>query len=185
MAAKIVVTPDPPKRQAIGELHKKATALLSDGHVEQAIELLRQAHQLMRKEAFCGDAVDKWLRLPLVLQKAGRFDEAMREFEALLSDLYAIKLKQLPQYPDEIVMLLTHRIRAVIYDRMRLACKREKRLDLAQRYADLAEEELRKADEADKLVEAWEKERRAAFRKARSDRRLMDAFYKKYPQSYR
>jgi len=166
-------------------MHKKATALLGDGHIDRAIDVLREAHLLMREEAFQGYAVDKWCRLPLVLQQAGRFDEAMREFEQLLSDLHAIRLKQLPQYPEEIVLLLTHRIRAAIYDRMRRACKREKRLDVAERYAALAEEELRRADEADKKVEAWEEKRRAAFQKARSDRHLMDAFYKEYPQSYR
>jgi tetratricopeptide (TPR) repeat protein len=68
-----------------------------------------------------------WLRLPLYLQKAGRFDEAMAEFERLMQET-----------PDRIARHFAHRPKAergkfvrheksVIKDKMALAKEREKK----------------------------------------------------------
>ena len=68
------------------ELLKLATQYKSDGDWDKAIAALRQAQAGMLASGVLYPAAT-WCRLPLYLQQAGKFDEAMQEFDFLLRDL--------------------------------------------------------------------------------------------------
>lgn len=67
-------------------LHKEVTVLLSLGNMDAAIEKLKEAKSHLIK-TYTHYSLETWYRLPNVLQKAGRFDEAMLEIDFLLSDI--------------------------------------------------------------------------------------------------
>jgi hypothetical protein len=67
-------------------LHREATKLNDAGDVDGAITLLREAKTFLERSSVgFGDAT--WDRLPRLLQRVGRFDEAMAEFDYLIADL--------------------------------------------------------------------------------------------------
>ncbi len=68
-------------------------------------------------------------RLPLYLQKAGRNDEAWREFNLLLTHGFPNQIKNLEVLPME---------HSEIYDKMRLFLQREKKFDVAIRFGVLS-----------------------------------------------
>ena len=70
----------------IAVLHKEATRLSAEGRLDDACEALRKAKPLMYASPVCYPA-ESWCRLPLYLQKAGRFDESMQEFDELSARL--------------------------------------------------------------------------------------------------
>lgn len=72
--------------EVVAGLGRLATALKNAGETDQAIQKLRERKPLMVTSPVHFYA-DEWCRLPLLLQQAGRFDEAMDEFAWLLSDL--------------------------------------------------------------------------------------------------
>ncbi len=126
----------------MARLGREATDLKSSGDMDGAIQCLQEVKRLMIANPN-GCTVQQWLRLPLYLQQAGRFDEAMGEFQELLisppvtRDLRATGHRL--ESRDVLDMLL-HSDFAAIYDKMRLACSREGLMEEAERYRRLADE---------------------------------------------
>ncbi|MCX8016625.1 MAG: hypothetical protein N2690_01790 [Rhodocyclaceae bacterium] len=169
----------------VGELHKRATALSGEGRLSEAIDCLRMAQGIMRANTSAAFAVQQWLRLPLFLQQAGLFDEAMAEFERLIEEADGRALSEHAHLPDDIALCTAHSRRARIYDKMRLACKRQKRADLEAHYEKLAHDEQRKADAAQKKVLAWQKKKRTDWERAKNNPKAQEAFFVRYPERYR
>lgn len=94
---------------------KKATAHHDAGRFDRAVKCLRKAYRATSKGE-TSYPVETFLRLPLYLQKAGRFDEAWSEFHKLITDGYPNQLN------DEGVRMME---RAVVFDKMRLALQRQ------------------------------------------------------------
>lgn len=113
------------------ELQKQATALHDDGQLEEAIRRLRDAARVDQDQL-----IARALRLPLWLQEAGRIDEARAEFEALIADVPRRVAVSIPRRKDR--RSIEHAELAAIYDKMRLAYKREGRLDEAEAFGRLA-----------------------------------------------
>lgn len=116
-------------------LLREATAAKDSGDMDTAIESLEKAVAAMYNSPV-SYPIETWLRLPLYLQQAKRMDEALAIFHTLIAETeiriqrnfgHLSKSKRKPFYHNEL---------ATIYDKMRLACKREKMLDEAERYAD-------------------------------------------------
>ena len=93
---------------------------------DQAISCLKKADARMQRSPVSYPVL-AWLRLPLYLQKAGRFDEAVNEFDRLIRET-----------PGRIARYFSHRSKAeqskfirhevgVIRDKMALAQEREKK----------------------------------------------------------
>lgn len=80
---------------AASALHKEATVLIKLGDLDAAIAKLKEAKTHLM-QTWVGYSIDTWCRLPYVLQKDGRFDEAMTEMEFLLSDI-GRRLRNLPK----------------------------------------------------------------------------------------
>ncbi|WP_157773669.1 hypothetical protein [Variovorax atrisoli] len=70
----------------IAASHRAATAFATAHCWTEAIEALRNAKELMLSSRTIYPAAT-WCKLPLYLQKAGRFQEAMAEFSFLIEDL--------------------------------------------------------------------------------------------------
>lgn len=134
----IVVREPTPEELEIAELNRAATRHKSSGDWQAAITCLRRAREIELAHGIARD-VETALRLPMFLQQGGHFDAAMVEFERLLSEADVIAAYGLEHQPDFFRVGHAHRVRAMIYDKMRLACKRAKRGDLADKYAVLWE----------------------------------------------
>lgn len=180
----IQVLPDPPDEQEYRSLHLQATALADDGKIDEAIVCLRQAQELLLAfRAGLGHGVDRWVRLPLYLQRAGKLHEAMLEFARLLDAAEDLALKLFVTLPEDLAKAKSHTFRAIIYRHMVTALSRE-----ARQYEKLSASEQSLSDKADKAIERYDKERSAAFEKARKakDRSsALAAFHAKYPSTYR
>jgi len=72
--------------EQVSDLHREATVLKNNGDLGGAIDALRLAkwHLLKSSVSF---SYNTWCRLAKVLQQAGYYDEAIVEFDFLLSDL--------------------------------------------------------------------------------------------------
>ncbi len=130
------------EREKAARLGREATALKSSGDMDVAIQCLREVKRLMVANP-SGCTVQQWLRLPLYLQLAGRFDEAMGEFQELLaSPPLARDLRATGRRLEskDVLNMLLHSDFAAIYDKMRLACRREGLTEEAEQYRRLADE---------------------------------------------
>ncbi len=107
-------------------LLRDATRHADAKDLEQAIACLKMADARMQRSPVSYPVLT-WLRLPLFLQKAGRFDEAMQEFDRLIRET-----------PARIARHFSHRSKAeqskfirhekgVIRNKMALAREREKK----------------------------------------------------------
>lgn len=72
--------------EATAALHRLATNQADAKDWDGAIASLRSAHQRMCSSTVSYPAAT-WCRLPLYLQRAGRYDESMAAFDTLLADL--------------------------------------------------------------------------------------------------
>ena len=75
--------------------------------------------------------IGRAVRLPLFLQRAGRIDDALTEFERLIRETPLRVAHFIPRASER--ECIEHADLAVIYDKMRLALKREKRLPEASK----------------------------------------------------
>jgi hypothetical protein len=117
----------------ISALHKEATRLKGKDW-PAAISALEKATILDAAHNRWND-MTRMVRLPTFLQQAGRFDEAMAEFERLI-DRVPIYVQEHSGTDNELARSATlHREYEVLYDKMRLACKREKHTEQAEKYA--------------------------------------------------
>lgn len=106
----------------------------------EAIESLRRQRALAQLiGSDLGQPVEWWLRLPLFLQEAGRFSEAMTEFEGLCTAPPVSRRDVSHLQSRDDLNLLLHADFSVIYDKMRLACKREGLKEKAAEYRALSE----------------------------------------------
>ncbi|MDD4884493.1 hypothetical protein [Sulfuricurvum sp.] len=133
------------------ELHKKATALKKDGLINEAIDVLYQVKERMLVSEVCYQAT-QWTRLPKFLQMAGRFNEAIKELEFLISDID----RRLDYYNKGISKNIINRSKnfdlAEIYKAMSLIYKRENKKEeslkfeqLSYKYADNAYRSLQRS----------------------------------------
>lgn len=136
MASIEIVVRDPtPEEREIAELNREATRHKSAGDWDAAIACLRRAREIELINGIPRGA-EPSLRLPLFLQQGGYFDAAMVEFDRLLSEADAIASFGLEHQPDFYRTGYAQHVRALIYDKMRVACKRAKRSDLVRQYAE-------------------------------------------------
>jgi len=70
----------------VAELLRQATALKVKKEWDAALDVLAEAKKLMLVSTVSYPA-ETWCKYPLYLQQAGRFEDAMSEFEFLLDDL--------------------------------------------------------------------------------------------------
>ena len=123
--------------QRAQELLKEATAKHDRKDFFGAIACLKEAYGLSRQSSVIHPA-ETYLRLPLYLQKAGRFDDAMKEFGALLDVISGRVLQEFDHQDATIQLSLIAMNRHIIYDKMRVACKREKKTKLVAVYGLLS-----------------------------------------------
>lgn len=71
---------------AASALRKEATVLIKLGDLDGAIMKLKEAKKNLMQTGV-GYSIDTWCRLANVLQKAGRYDDAMLEMDFLLSNI--------------------------------------------------------------------------------------------------
>lgn len=130
-----------PADELLSELGRRATQHKRDKNWTAAIECLamqrtRAQHLDVRL------SVDTLLRLPLFLQQAGRFDDAMAEFERLLDQVEDLTTWDLGEKTTPARQAYWAAIgRGKIYDKIRVAAKREKHQDLVDEYAGLCNSE--------------------------------------------
>lgn len=121
--------------ERIDDLHREATTHKKTD-LNKAIACLVDAKNLMYGKD--DRMIEQWLRLPLFLQQAGRFDEAMEQFEELLDMVRPRNERRLSFLNNTThVELAICSDKMRIYDKMKLACKREKLTDKASFYAGL------------------------------------------------
>ena len=117
----------------ISALHKEATSRKGKDW-PGAIAALEKAAVLDAAHSRWND-MTRMVRLPTFLQQAGRFDEAMAEFDRLTERIPAY-VQEHSTTNNELARSATlHREYEILYDKMRLACKREKQHELAEKYA--------------------------------------------------
>lgn len=123
---------DPSKRIAFSDssmLLKQATVKKDQGDIDGAIQILRKANESMSKSSDIEYTVRSYMRLPLYLQKAGQYDEAITEFEKLLQGEYLRSFN-----PHQ----TNFRDHEAIYDKMRLVSVRETKYQEAIKYTILS-----------------------------------------------
>lgn len=145
-----------PPDEELMRLNREATAAKESGDWNLAIFCLRQAREQM---LLMGDLPGS-LRLPLFLQQAGKFDKAMREFEWLLLGVRSYVRCAFDHASANVRRSVEASHRARIYDKMRLACQREKRPKDAAVWADLREKNRKIKRMLDPLIQAERKKKR-------------------------
>lgn len=113
---------------------------------QQAVALLQKASELDERHGRWIDAA-RMVRLPVFMQQAGQFDAALVEFARLIRRVPAQVQATAGNTGALLIRARGHYETALIYDKKRVACKREKNAALAQ------DSELR----AETHHAAWEK----------------------------
>lgn len=144
----------------IAQLHRDATAYKDGKNWDEAVACLKRANELMVLSG-TSYGVDRWLRLPIFLQQAGKMDEADMSFSWLLSDVDRQIEADLGQQSTNVKAATKHGMCAAIYDKWRLAWKREKQPVKAEYYEALAKEQLGLATQYRSRVELERKQRLA------------------------
>lgn len=102
--------------QDFDTLYQESIRREDEGDLEGAIRCLRQALQKAHESSHVTSTLEQHLRLPLLLQQAGQFEEARGTFDQFLTRGYPGQL-QLPS--------VKWVERGIVYDKMHLAFKRE------------------------------------------------------------
>lgn len=116
-------------------LHRKATEFKDARQWDEAIACLRKAKALVGPD---GCSVQRLCRLPLFLQQAGHFDEALAEFQELLDNAEAANQDAFGHQRKNVREKFLHLRLSEIYGHMMTACKRQKRSDLLELYREKA-----------------------------------------------
>lgn len=142
-----------PINERIAALHRDATTH-KKVNWNAAVACLQEAANLMREHDF-PHGTQTWTRLPVFLQQAGRFDEAMQEFERLLVEVKPRIAKEIAlcRPSPSAVKKFTHLSYAQIYDKMRMVCQRQKIPEKAQEYKHLSEQHNLVYEEMARVVE--------------------------------
>lgn len=163
----INITIETRRDEETAALMREATAAKNVGDWPRAIDCLQRAKMRMGS----GHTIDAWLRLPVFLQQAGRFSEAMTEFAWLIERVNARDPRLIFNGGPYLVQRQVATCLAHIYDKMRLACKREKLPEQAERYASMKDEQDDLADKLERQVEKERKSERAAYERKRLARK--------------
>ena len=127
----------PAEEEDFSALHRTATEFKDAKQWEEAIACLRKAKALVSSSGD-GHTEQSLCRLPLFLQQAGHFDEALAEFQELLDNAETANQyefgHQRKNVREKFLLLRLSRI----YGHMITACKRQKRLDLLEIYEEKA-----------------------------------------------
>jgi len=139
----------------LADLNRRATAARDEKNWDKAIGLLQQAK---RHE---GQGY-RDTRLAMYLQQGGRFEEAMREFEWLLSTVpYHCDMSSAPMTDAfrNYSIALEH---TNIHNKIRIAASRENRADLVSKHLELCQQYQDTVDKLKPVIEReWKKERLA------------------------
>jgi hypothetical protein len=87
--------------------------------------------------------MERWLRLPLALSKAGEFDASIEEFHRLLDEVQERVKNEAPRQSPAIRQKFAHLNYFQIYEKMSLVCARQKLVNQAQQCAVLADQHYR------------------------------------------
>lgn len=155
-----------PIDEKIAALHREATANKKINW-DKAIACLQEAQDLMRRHSSRHETA-RWMRLPDFLQQAGRFDEAMQEFERLLKEVKPRIEKETSgsRYAGDAKMY-THLAYCQIYGRMGYTCKKQKMTDKALEYQDLSERHRLVFDELKRVADLEMEKELDAFKRRR------------------
>jgi hypothetical protein len=140
--------------QRIAELHREATRLSDSGDLSAAIKALMEAQEKMRHSNI-SYPTESWTRLPLYMQRGGLFSESMNEFNKLLDELGDRISRELSHQPKRFHAGFCCHPRAVIYDKIRLACSRQGNKEEAGKYLKLRDDERLRARESMKVFDEW------------------------------
>ena len=123
--------------ERIAALHREATTH-KKFNWGAGVACLQEASDLMRRHG--GNyVIDRWTRLPVFLQQAGRYEDAIKEFKRLLKEVETrVKNDAFEGTSPETIEKYIHLNYFHIYDKMRMVSKRQKDLDQAAKYAILA-----------------------------------------------
>ena len=142
-----------------------ATQLKRAGDLNGAIDALKKQRGLM-SQSFVRITTEAWCRLPLFLQQAGRYEEAIAEFQSLLDVAESWIANDFSHLPEFMQRGHSHHVKATIYDKMRVAAKREKHLEAAERYGKLSGEYFDEHEKFMRVADLYRK-REAAKRAAK------------------
>lgn len=124
----------------IGDLRRRATQYKRDGDWDNALRCMKEVHDIWMTTTPGGTTAEGWTKYPLYLQQAGRYSEAITVFHQILAAANLIIERDLENSPPFIRRGYANHFRFVLYDKMRLAAKREKVTTDAERFEALAEE---------------------------------------------
>ena len=110
------------------ELLKQAASRKKAGDFDEAVRLLKQAYRAISNSSIIY-SIENFLRLPMYLVEAKKYDEAWKEFNNLLTIGYPNQLND----PE-----VLHMERSIVYDKMRLALQREGKNKAAIRFGIFA-----------------------------------------------
>jgi hypothetical protein len=119
-----------PDEQKAAELLKEATQKKYDRDFDGAISCLRKAYELLARSATIYP-IETYLRLPLYLQKSGRYKESLVEFKKLLSNNRAKIHDEFSHCSTKEQEGLSAMECSITLDKMRLAAQREKQFTYA------------------------------------------------------
>ena len=137
--------------ERISLLYKKSTTCKKIDW-NQGVVCLQEMNDLMRASRVIYP-VEYWIRLPVFLQSAGRFEEAMLEFERLLQEVEPRTNKEMGHCTPTAIRYFCHVAYERIYDKMRMVCKRQKLPEEESKYRKLYEQEARTAQKLKKVVD--------------------------------
>ncbi|HRQ57639.1 MAG TPA: hypothetical protein PLN31_09480 [Azoarcus taiwanensis] len=141
-------------------LKKEATQHKRNGDWGSALSCMKKVHEMWMADGAADVAPESWAKYPLYLQQAGRYDEAMQVFRDVLARADELATRSLIDPLPFLRKGYAKHFEHVIYDKMRVAARREKRPDDAARFQALADE-AEDAFEAFKRVRDLHNERRA------------------------
>jgi hypothetical protein len=118
----------------IGNLHKQATMLAEAGDMLAAVYSLQTA-QNMTLEASYSYSPLHFTRLPLFMQKAGLYSEALAEVERLAVFFKSYVARCFSHQPAKRIEELYQGYLADLYDKARLLAKRQKDLEKSKEFA--------------------------------------------------
>lgn len=157
-----------PLRERIAALHREATAHKgSDWNA--SIAALQEAAHLMRNSDYY--EIDRMLRLPKFLEQAGRFNEAMKELDLLLSEVKQAAKNATKHSSSSLpssTKCTTHDYYSQVYDVMSLVCKRKKLKDKEKEFRSLSEKHKLIVDELRKVLELEREAEKQAYHEKRA-----------------
>jgi hypothetical protein len=151
-----------PIDERIAALHRKATRYKEEDW-NKAVACLQEATDLMRRHGG-GYGIERWLRLPVFLQQAGCFTEAEKEFMRLIKETPArVKRESHPGVSANRLEYREHLDLKHIYNKMRMAYKREKRPIETAQYAAMSLEHGELAEALWDVLEIEREQERLAY----------------------